>query len=299
MQKQRRKKPFPVHSATAPEPSAGVQAPTAAIGRKWLSWRGVGAVAVVAAIILAWVFAMRSNPPPVYRCEVLAEYPHDANAFTQGLEYQDGFLYEGTGGYGASWLRKVELATGKVVQQVDLDERFFGEGITIVGDEIYQLTWRSRIGFVYDKTTFRKLREFSYSGEGWGLAFDGRHFILSDGSEVLRFFEPRTFREARRLQVTSGGRRLHQLNELEYANGHLYANIWHSDYIVKISPRTGKVVAWFNLRHIVPAEVSDNREAVLNGIAHDPQTGRFFVTGKNWPRLFAVNFAEPARNEKP
>ncbi len=292
--KKKLSRPFPARDLEAPAGSLPQSATRTPRRRVWLV---AGGLAVAAAVALAAAFAMRSSPPPVYRCQVLAEYPHSADAFTQGLVYEDGVLYEGTGGYGASWLRRVELKTGKVIQQVALEEKFFGEGITIVGDEIYQLTWRSRVGFVYDKTTFRKLREFTYTGEGWGLTYDGQHLILSDGTETLRFFEPRTFQEARRLQVTSAGQRLRQLNELEYADGFIYANIWYSEYIVKISPQTGEVVAWFDLRRLIPREVRRNREAVLNGIAYDPRSGQFFVTGKNWPRLFAVRLAESAQGE--
>jgi glutamine cyclotransferase len=263
--------------------------------RRRLRLAAVAVGLAAAAMVLAFFFQlrMRKNSPPVLQCEVIASYPHAADAFTQGLVLEDGVLYEGTGGLGASTLRKVTPATGEVVQRIDLDPRHFGEGIAIVGDEIYQLTWRSQVGFVYDKHTFQKLREFRYKGEGWGLTYDGKHLILSDGSDVLRFFDPRTFREARRLHVTSAGRGLHQLNELEYADGFVYANLWHSDYLVKISPQSGEVVAWIDARGLWPSRLRD-REAVLNGIAHDPTTNRFFLTGKNWPTLFEVQFVEPA-----
>jgi glutamine cyclotransferase len=231
------------------------------------------------------------NSAPVLRCEVVASYPHDSNAFTQGLVYEDGLLYEGTGRNGESTLRQVELESGRMLRQVDLDERYFGEGIAVVGDEIYQLTWRSRVGFVYDKATFRKLREFQYTGEGWGLAFDGQHLVMSDGTETLRFYEPRSFREVRRVRVTDGGRRLGNLNELEYAGGFLYANLWHSDYIVKISPESGAVAAWIDLRGLLTPK-QRREENVLNGIAYDAEGRRFFVTGKYWPTLFEVRFLD-------
>jgi glutamine cyclotransferase len=235
---------------------------------------------------------MGTNSAPVLRCEVVASYPHDPEAFTQGLVYDGGRLYEGTGREGASSLREVEFETGQLLKQVRLADRHFGEGIAVVGDEIYQLTWRSRVGFVYDKKTFRKLREFRYTGEGWGLTFDGQHLAMSDGSDVLRFYDPKTFREVRRVAVTDGGRRVGNLNELEFAGGFIYANMWHSDFIIKISPESGAVVAWIDLRGLLPAAQRPHEENVLNGIAHDSERDRFFVTGKNWPKLFEVRFGE-------
>jgi glutamine cyclotransferase len=261
--------------------------------------RGAVILGFAALALAAFFFVqsrMRSNRPPVFGCEVIASYPHDAEAFTQGLIYEGGFLYEGTGHNGASSLRHVELETGRVVRQVNLEPRHFGEGIAVVGDEIYQLTWRSRVGFVYDKRTFQKLREFKYTGEGWGLTYDGKHLVMSDGTETLRFLDPKTFREVRRLRVTDAGRRMGNVNELEFAEGFLYANLWHSDYIVKISPQSGAVVAWIDLRGLLPAAQRPREESVLNGIAYDAEGGRFFVTGKNWPTLFEVRFVEPGRD---
>lgn len=279
-----------------PEPAPTKPAADARLDAR-LRWRKFAllGLALGAAGIVAMFVQIRSgrNQPPVLRCEVVASFPHAEEAFTQGLVFDNGFFFEGTGGQGASSLRKVVAASGEVVQRVDLDARHFGEGIALVGDEIYQLTWRSRVGFVYDKQTFQKLREFSYTGEGWGLAYDGRQLVMSDGTDLLRFFDPRTFRETRRVHVTSAGRHLDQLNELEYADGFLYANLWHKDYIVKISPKSGDVVAWIDLRGVLPADQRRGAEAVLNGIAHDPPTGRFYVTGKNWPALFEVRFLEP------
>ena len=231
----------------------------------------------------------------MHRWELLDNYQHDPGAFTQGLLYEDGYLYESTGQNGESSLRKVAIETGEVVQRVNLENRYFAEGIAVVGDEIYQITWRSRTGFVYDKTSFKKLREFQYAGEGWGLAYDGRHLVMSDGSDMLRFFDPATMREVRRLRITSGGRRLDRLNELEFAGGFLYANIWYSDSIAKISPRSGEVVAVYDMSGLYPRRQRQSREMVLNGIAYDEAADRFFLTGKNWPRLFAVRLTdEPA-----
>jgi glutamine cyclotransferase len=262
-------------------------------------WKRVLAfAATVAAAGVAAFLIMKSrtgqNSAPVLRCEVVASHPHDPGAFTQGLVYDDGFLYEGTGRNGESSLREVELETGRVVRQIDLDQRYFGEGIAVVGNEIYQLTWRSRVGFVYDKNTFRRLREFQYTGEGWGLTFDGQHLVMSDGTETLRFYDPKTFREVRRVRVTDGGGRLGNLNELEYAGGFLYANLWHSEYVVKISPQSGAVVAWIDLRGLLPPGERPREESVLNGIAYNAERGRFFLTGKYWPTLFEVRFVDPS-----
>jgi glutaminyl-peptide cyclotransferase len=252
-------------------------------------------MAVIAAAISFVALFNRPEPPPVHRWELLDAYPHDAGAFTQGLLYEDGFLYESTGRNGESSLRKVAVETGEVVQRVNLEDRYFAEGIAVVGEEMYQITWRSRTGFVYDKTSFKKLREFQYTGEGWGLAYDGRHLVMSDGSDVLRFFDPPAMREVRRLRITSGGRRLDRLNELEFAGGFLYANIWYSDSIAKISPQSGEVVAVYDMSGLYPRRQRQSREMVLNGIAYDEAADRFFLTGKNWPRLFAVRLTgEPA-----
>jgi glutamine cyclotransferase len=202
------------------------------------------------------------------------------------LVYVDGVLYEGTGGWGRSSLRKVELETGRVLRWRMLDPRFFGEGITIMGNRIYQLTWRAGVGIVYDKTTFRQLGWFRYGGQGWGLTNDGRHLIMSDGSPTLRFLDPQTFRVVRQLSVRSEGRHVRRLNELEYVRGEILANIWKKDYIARISPTTGQVTGWIDLRHLGPRP--PHREAVLNGIAYDAHRNRLLVTGKNWPRLFEI-----------
>ncbi len=228
----------------------------------------------------------RESAPPIYRAQVVNSFPHDTGAFTQGLVFSDGVLYEGTGGWGRSSLRKVELETGRVRQWRTLHPRLFGEGITIIGSRIYQLTWRAGIGIVYDKTTFRQLGWFRYAGQGWGLTNDGRHLIMSDGSSTLRFLDPHTFRVVRQLSVRCEGRRVRKLNELEYVRGEILANIWKGDYIARISPATGQVIGWIDLRHLGPRP--SQRGAVLNGIAYDEQRDRLFVTGKNWPRLFEI-----------
>ncbi len=292
--KPRKNAPFDHPHDEASPPRKRTTRTTAARRVRW-KWLASGlAVGLVVAILLAitGAFPMSNAAPPVFPCEVIASYPHAEDAFTQGLIYKDGFFYEGTGGHGESSLRKVQVSNGEVVQRVDLDPRFFGEGIAVVDGKIYQLTWRSRVGFIYDQETFERQGEFAYTGEGWGLTYDGKHLVMSDGTDVLRFLDPLTFREARRLRVTSGGRQLYKINELEFANGFIYANLWHSDYLVKIAPDTGRVAAWFDLRGLWPSHRRSHREAVLNGIAHHPATGNFFVTGKNWPQVFEVRLAE-------
>jgi glutaminyl-peptide cyclotransferase len=218
---------------------------------------------------------------------VVRTYPHDPGAFTQGLVFHNGFLYEGTGLNGQSSIRKVELATGKVLQRADLPGAYFGEGITLWKDKLIQITWRSNIGFVYDLATFKQIRTFTYMREGWGITHDGKRLIMSDGSSSLFFWDPETFRETGRLNVTDNGRPVENLNELEYVKGLIYANVWQTDRIAKISPLNGKVVGWIELAGLLtPAE--RERAEVMNGIAYDAAGGRLFITGKNWPKLFQI-----------
>ena len=219
--------------------------------------------------------------------KVINTYPHDPEAFTQGLIYHDGFLYEGTGIEGKSSLRKVELKTGKVVNRVDLPRAYFGEGITLWQDKLIQLTRKTRIGFVYDLATFRQLRTFTYSREGWGITQDGKRLIMSDGSSTLYFWDPETFQEIGHLDVVDKGQPVPKLNELEYVHGEIYANIWYSDRIARISPTTGHVLGWIDLSRLLSA--AERREDdVLNGIAYDVKGRRLFVTGKRWPKLFEI-----------
>lgn len=262
-------------------------------------WGGC-AVLLIGGVCLAWAVAVNRSTP-VYGYEVVNVYPHDKDAFTQGLAFdEDGNFYEGTGKQGESTLRKVDLKTGKVLKQYhlnNLDPRIFGEGITIVGDNIVQLTWRWQMGIVYDRKDFEKpndqpveqpLKYFRYRGEGWGLTYDGTHLIMSDGTARLRFLDPKTFRQVRLLTVTDGRRQINNLNELEFIEGEIYANVWHTDHIARISPKTGKVVGWIDLRGLLkPGEVRDD-QAVLNGIAYDAKNKKLYVTGKNWPKLFEI-----------
>ncbi len=238
--------------------------------------------------------APRPIPPagskaPQYGYTVVRSYPHDPKASTQGLEYFDGFLYEGTGVKGSSAVRKVELETGKVVQDAKLHPQYFGEGITIAQGKVFQVTWKDKAGFVYDAKTLKFIRNFAYFGEGWGLTHDATGLIMSDGTSTLRFLEPTRFRELRRVKVMDAGVPIEHLNELEMIRGEIWANVWQTDYIVRISPKEGRVLGWINLKGLLgtpPPKLSS--EAVLNGIAFDAQKNRIFVTGKLWPRVFEI-----------
>lgn len=239
--------------------------------------------------VLCLLFLAAAPPVPVDSYEIVHTYPHDPNAFTQGLVLVDGNLYESTGRQGHSSLRMVDLATGWILKEYDLPKQYFGEGLTDWGDTLVQLTWTSGVAFVYDRSTFTVRRTFHYTGEGWGLTHDSTSLILSDGSATLRFLDPNSFRELRKLKVLDENNRpVPNLNELEYVRGEIYANIWHEDRIARISPRTGRVLGWIDLSGLLkPDEVSDP-EAVLNGIAYDAKSDRLFVTGKLWPKLFEI-----------
>lgn len=236
-----------------------------------------------------------ASATPEYTFTVVHVFPHDTSAYTQGLAYRDGFLYEGTGRNGQSSLRKVRLETGEVLQQVNLEPEYFGEGITIIQDKVFQLTWQSKVGFVYDVNSFRLLKTFSYSGEGWGLATDGRDLFLSDGTAEIRVLDPVSFKEKRRLKVRDGSTAIDQLNELEFVEGQIFANVWHSNRIARISPQTGEVVGWIDLSGILSSVYRLEPEAVLNGIAYDPAGKRLFVTGKLWPKIFEITLSPKPR----
>jgi glutamine cyclotransferase len=225
---------------------------------------------------------------PVHSYRIVRSYPHDPDAYTQGLIYRHGFLYESTGLYGRSSVRRVELQTGAVLQQRAVDAAFFAEGITEWESTLIQLTWTSHLAFVYDRATLRMLRTLPLAGEGWGLTRDDRALIVSDGTNVLRFLDPQTLQEVRRIAVTDGGSPVTQLNELEYVRGEIYANVWHSDRIAAISPASGRVTAWIDLQGLMTGASRLDPEAVLNGIAYDADADRLFVTGKLWPRLFEI-----------
>ena len=224
---------------------------------------------------------------PVLAVKVIRTYPHDPHAFTQGLECYGGYLYESTGIAGQSTLRKVALDTGQVIQKISLPSQYFGEGLTIFRGKIYQLTWLSTKGFVYDLRSFRKVGEFPYDNEGWGLTHDDRSLIMSDGTNKIRYIDPVSFGVTRTLEVYAGGEGVVNLNELEYVKGEIFANIWHSPRIARIDARSGQVLAWIDLTSIVSKERHGD-ESVLNGIAYDKAGDRLFVTGKNWSRLFEI-----------
>ena len=247
--------------------------------------------ALAAAAVTPHAFA--APAVPVQGFKVIHSYPHDPDAFTQGLFFHDGFLFEGTGLRGRSSIRKVEIETGKVLQQVDLPGEVFGEGITQWGDRIIGLTWQEQTAFVLDLKSFKLWRKFNYPGEGWGLTHNERELIMSDGSPELRFLDPLTFKELRRVRVTAAGQPVAELNELEWVEGQVWANIWQTDRIARIDPRTGNVTAWIDLTGLLPERRSS--DDVLNGIAYDAAKKRLFVTGKLWPKLFEIQLTKPAR----
>ncbi len=225
---------------------------------------------------------------PIYTYRVVNVYPHDPKAFTQGLAFDEGALYEGTGLLARSSLRRVELETGQVLQRHDLPAHLFGEGVTVFGDRIIQLTWKSHVGLMYDKETFERQRDFTYPTEGWGLTHDGQRLIISDGSSTLHFLDPETLEEIGWIDVHDDGIPVTRLNELEYVQGEVFANVWKTDLVARIDPETGQVVGWIGLAGLLSPEDRDGPIDVLNGIAYDPENDRLFVTGKLWPRLFEI-----------
>ena len=257
---------------------------------RFLKLSVVGFAAVLAACLAIFaLYGGNSAGPRVWSYEIVNTFAHDPNAFTQGLVFEDGVLYEGTGLNGQSELRKVELETGDVLQNHKLKDEYFGEGITIFGDRIYQLTYRSKTGFVYDKETFEPLREFKYPTEGWGLTHDGEHLIMSDGTPMLYFLDPNSLRRVHKLMVLEDNKAIWWLNELEYVEGQIYANVFPGDRIARIDPDTGQIVGWIDCRGLLTQRQDlDDETDVLNGIAYDPNDSRLFVTGKHWPKLFEI-----------
>ena len=234
----------------------------------------------------------RGGDPPEYGYEVVHVYPHDPLAFTQGLFYLDGFLYESTGLEGQSSIRKVRLETGEVLQKHEVPEAYFGEGIVNWKDSLLELTWTTHVGFVYGLAGFNLLREFHYAGEGWGLTEDGKRIVMSDGSAQLRFWDPQTLAETGRITVTANGEPVKDLNELEWVNGEIYANVWQTDRIARIDPASGNVTGWIDCKGLLSAADRSGQEDVLNGIAYDAKGGRLFVTGKKWPKLFEIRLVK-------
>ena len=259
------------------------------------TWIGLGVLGC--GMLLGLVaFAFPKDRGPVLKpVKFVQAYAHDGGAFSQGLAIQDGQMYEGTGQYGRSSLRKVEFQTGKVLSQVALAKDYFGEGITLLDGKIYQLTWREKVCFVYDAATLKHLESFHFTGkgwdanqEGWGLANDGKLLYLSDGTPTIRVIDPAKFNVVRQIRVHLGARKIDKLNELEFVNGELLANIWYSDHIARISPKSGEVLGWLDASALYPAETRPDREHVLNGIAFDKANGKMYLTGKNWPQLYEV-----------
>jgi glutamine cyclotransferase len=246
---------------------------------------------------MAAVFVTAAQTPE-YGYQVVHAYPHDLNAFTEGLEYRAGFLYESTGLKGRSWLRKEKLENGQVLQQMDLDPQYFGEGITIINQQIVQLTWQTEIGFVHDQSSFHVKRTFTYPGEGWALTNDGQNIYMDDGSAQIRIWDPITLKEKRRITVHDQGQPILNLNELEWVRGEIYANIWQTDRIARISPVDGRVLGWIDLAGILsPSEQTGGEGAVLNGIAYDVLGDRLFVTGKLWPKLFEIKLVPKSQRK--
>jgi glutaminyl-peptide cyclotransferase len=227
--------------------------------------------------------------PATFGYRVVTEYPHDRRAFTEGLAYVDGVLYEGTGLYGESTLRRVELETGEVLQAVGLSKEYFGEGISVLGDRIYQLTWKSGICVVFDRETFELQEALTYPTEGWGMTTDGERLIMSDGTNRLFIRDPETFAELDTIDVYDGARAIWNLNELEVVDDEIWANVWQTDRIARIDPESGQVTGWIDLTGLL-SQSDRGRQTVdvLNGIAYDPDTDRLFVTGKLWPKLFEI-----------
>ena len=249
---------------------------------------------VLAGSLLATQAAKKTSTAsvPQYTYKIVKVYPHDPGAYTQGLVYKDGVFYEGTGLNGRSSLRKVRLESGEVLQRVDLPPEFFGEGIALLEGKIFQLTWKGGTGFIYDARDFHLLRKFSYPGEGWGLTTDGRLLYMSDGTPEIRVLNPESLKEVRRIKVHDGTSPIAELNELEFINGEIFANIWQTDRIARISPHTGKVMGWIDLSGILSPMYRRTTDAVLNGIAYDARGKRLFVTGKLWPNVFEITLVK-------
>ncbi|HEY0796785.1 MAG TPA: glutaminyl-peptide cyclotransferase [Acidisarcina sp.] len=254
-------------------------------------------VFVLLALLVAPACICRAANAPVEGYKVVARYPHSAESYTEGFFYLDGLFYEGTGMNGRSKVMAIEPKTGKVVQQIDLAPQYFGEGIVDWGPNIYEWTWQSHVCFVYDRFSLRMIKQFPYRGEGWGMTRTAKEIITSDGTSALRFRDPETFKEVRHITVKDGARPIEQLNELEYIKGEIYANVWHSDRIARISPRDGHVIAWIDLTGLLPENQRINEESVLNGIAYDAQHDRLFVTGKQWPTIFEIKVVSRKKSQ--
>jgi glutaminyl-peptide cyclotransferase len=255
----------------------------------------LAALAMAACACAPSTQANESGAIPEYGYEVVHTYPHDRGAFTEGLFYLNGFLYEGTGLEGQSDIRKVKLETGEVVQRHVIPPEYFGEGIIAWKDKLVEMTYKAELGWIYDLNTFEKKGEFHYPGEGWSLTTDGKRLIMDDGTPQLRFWDPETLAETGRLTVTADGQPVNNLNELEWVKGEIFANIWQTDKIARIDPKTGKVVGWIDLTDILSPQDRVEGTDVLNGIAYDAQGDRLFVTGKKWPKLFEIKLVKKSQ----
>lgn len=256
--------------------------------------RRVLLLAIVLVLTLPTAQAQATHPTPVYGYKVVATFPHSTSSYTEGFFYLNGLFYEGTGLKGQSQLLVEDPATGHVLKHLDIPPQYFGEGIVDFGPNLYEWTWQSHIGWVYDRATLRKLATFTYSGEGWGMTRDATHIITDDGTAIIRFRDPKDFHEVRSITVTDQGAPVTELNELEYIHGEIYANVWHTNRIARISPKDGHVIAWIDLTGLLPDVFHLSDEAVLNGIAYDPQHDRLFVTGKQWPTIFQIKLIPPS-----
>ena len=236
--------------------------------------------------------ARPSGKPVPYVAEIVKEYPHDESAWTQGFVISDGDFFESTGMEGKSTVRRFELETGKALQTVPLEARLFGEGLTAIGDRLYMVTWKTGEGLVYDRKTLSVVKTFRYTGEGWGLTTDGRQLILSDGTDNIRFIDPSSFRVTRRIKATMQGRPIQKLNELEYVDGEIWANVWYEKYIVRLDPKTGRATGWIDLTDVINQSGRADDDAVANGIAWDEKSEKLYVTGKHWPKLFEIRVRE-------
>jgi len=244
-------------------------------------------------LLLAFSQIALAASAPVAGYKVVAKFPHSTQSFTEGFFYLDGLFYEGTGLNGHSAVMAIQPETGKVLQHIDLPPQYFGEGIVDWGPNLYEWTWQSHVCFVYDRFSLRLIKQLTYEGEGWGMTHTAKEILTSDGSATLRFRNPDDFKEIRHIVVKDGTRPVEPLNELEFIKGEIYANVWHTDRIARISPRDGHVIGWIDLRGLLPPDQKVNAEAVLNGIAYDAQHDRIFVTGKQWPAIFEIKIVAP------
>lgn len=282
-------------TGTPPDAASGSGAATAPAATALRAATATPAVTATSATVESSP-ATTADGPTVYRYRVVNVYPHDPDAFTQGLVYHDGIFYEGTGLKGSSSLRKVAIETGEVLQIHNLAPEYFGEGIALVGDRIWQLTWREQTAFLYDRETFQQLNTFGYPTEGWGLTYDGTRLIMSDGSANLYFRDPETFQLLAQVQVRDDQGPVVRLNELEFIDGQVYANVWQTDRVAVIDPASGNVTAWIDLAGLLDPEDVTQPVDVLNGIAYDAANDRLFVTGKLWPKLFEIELVPTATN---